>query len=57
MVITYIFWNGDDEFPMEGNIVFDSSFKDYMSTEDIAVLCNMISVMLIKKKYSPEFSK
>jgi hypothetical protein len=48
--LTYVFWEGDEEFPMEGNIIFDSSIKEYMSTEDIAVLCNMISVMTIKKK-------
>ena len=56
MEVTYIFWEGDDELPMEGSVVFDSSFKDYMSTEDIAVLCNMISIIMIKKKHSPEFT-
>lgn len=50
--ITYVIWEGDDEFPMEGNVIFDSSISDYLSIEDIAVMCNMISVMMIKKSYS-----
>ena len=52
MTATYIFWNGDEDFPAEGSVVFDSSFKDYLTTEDIVVMCNMISIMMIKKKYS-----
>ncbi len=49
--IFFIFWKGDDEFPREGNVVFDSSIADYLSAEDIAVLCNMIAVMILKKSY------
>ena len=46
--ITYNIWEGDDDFPSEGNVVFDSSIIKYLTTEDIAVLCNMIAVMIIK---------
>lgn len=49
--VTFILWKGDDEFPAEGNVVFDSSIASYLTTEDIAVLCNMIAVMIIKKSY------
>ncbi len=48
--ITYVIWDGDGEFPPAGNVIFDSSIEDYLTTEDIVVLCNMISVMIIKNK-------
>ncbi len=46
--VTFIFWKGDDEFPPSGSVIFDSSISDYLSTEDVAVLCNMIAVMILK---------
>ncbi len=46
--VTFILWKGDDEFPPSGSIVFDSSISDYLSTEDVAVLCNMIAVRILK---------
>ncbi len=41
-------WEGDDELPADGNIIFDSSIADYLTTEDIAVLCNILALMIIK---------
>lgn len=38
--IIYVIWEGDDEFPPNGNILFDQSINDYLSTEDIAVLAS-----------------
>jgi hypothetical protein len=49
VAVTFVFWKGDSEFPPEGNVIFDSTIGDYFTTEDIAVLCNMIAVMIIKK--------
>ena len=46
--VTFILWQGDDEFPSTGSVVFNSSISDYLSTEDIAVLCNMIAVRILK---------
>ncbi|HOT45853.1 MAG TPA: DUF3786 domain-containing protein [Spirochaetota bacterium] len=46
--VTFILWKGDDEFPPAGSVVFDSSISDYLSTEDVAVLCNMIAVRILK---------
>ena len=46
--ILFVIWNGDEEFPSDGNVIFDSSIADYLTTEDIAVCCNMIAVMMIK---------
>ena len=47
--ISFVFWRGDKEFPPEGSMIFDSSITDYLTTEDVAVLCNMIAVMMIKR--------
>ena len=52
VAVTFVFWEGDEEFPPDGNVIFDSTISDYFTTEDIAVLCNMIAVMIIKKKFS-----
>lgn len=46
--ITLVLWKGDEEFPPDGNILFDSTIPDYLSTEDINVLCGVISWKLVK---------
>lgn len=46
--ITFVLWHGDEEFPPEGNIIFDSTISDYLTTEDINVLCETIAWRLVK---------
>ena len=46
--ITIILWQGDDELAPQGNIVFDASISDYLPTEDITVLCEIITWKLIR---------
>ena len=46
--ITLVLWQGDAEFAPEGNIIFDSTISDYLSTEDINVLCESIIWRLVK---------
>jgi hypothetical protein len=46
--ITIVLWQGDEEFAPEGNIVFDANISDYLSTEDITVLCETITWRLIR---------
>lgn len=46
--ITLVLWKGDDEFPPEANILFDSTISDYLATEDIIVLCQVLSWSLVK---------
>ena len=46
--VTLVLWRGDEEFPPEGNILFDSTIPDYLSTEDINVLCEVITWKLVK---------
>jgi hypothetical protein len=45
--ITFVLWRGDDEFPPEGSILFDRSISDYLPTEDITAICQIISSRLI----------
>jgi hypothetical protein len=46
--VTFILWEGDDEFPPSGSVLFDLSIADYLSAEDVAVLCNMLAVSVIR---------
>jgi hypothetical protein len=48
--IYFNIWDQDEDFPAEGNIIFDSSISNFLTSEDIAVLCNMIAVMIVKNK-------
>ncbi len=45
--VALILWSGDDEFPPEGNLLFDRSISDILSAEDIAWLAGMIVYPLI----------
>ncbi len=46
--ITLVLWQGDTELAPEGSIIFDASISDYLSTEDITVLCETITWKLVK---------
>ncbi|MCJ7594235.1 MAG: DUF3786 domain-containing protein [Desulfobacterales bacterium] len=51
--VALILWRGDDEFPPDGNILFDRSVAGVLSAEDIAWLAGMVVYPLIgmaKKK-------
>lgn len=45
--VALILWQGDDEFPPEGTILFDRSIGGIFSAEDIAWLAGMIVYPLI----------
>jgi hypothetical protein len=49
---TFVLWEGDNELPPSGSVIFDISISDYLSTEDVAVLCNMIAVKILKASRS-----
>ena len=46
--ITLMLWPGDEEFPPAGSAIFDASISDYCSTEDVAVLCNMLAITICR---------
>jgi len=45
--ITFVLWRGDEEFPPDGSIMFDATVSDYLSIEDINVLCERIAWKLV----------
>jgi hypothetical protein len=46
--VTFVVWRGDDEFPSQGNVLFDANISDYLPTEDITVLCEIITWRLLR---------
>ncbi len=50
VALTFILWKGDNEFGPEGNILFDSSIQDYLTNEDINVLCEITAWRLVSFK-------
>jgi hypothetical protein len=45
--IALILWRGDEEFPPDGNILFDRSVSRILSAEDVAWLAGMVVYPLI----------
>ncbi len=46
--LTIVLWRGDKEFAPEGNILFDSTIADYLPTEDVTILCEIIAWKLVR---------
>jgi hypothetical protein len=46
--ITFVLWRGDEELAPNGNILFDANISDYLSTEDVTVLCETIIWKVVK---------
>ncbi len=46
--ITLVLWRGDEEVPPNGNMLFDANVSDYLSTEDVTVLCETIIWKLVR---------
>ena len=47
--VTLLIWKGDEEFPPDGAVLFDSSIQDILSAEDISELSGMIVYPLVAK--------
>ena len=48
--VTLVLWAGDDELQPEGSILFDGNITDYLSAEDVTVLCETISWSLVRAR-------
>jgi hypothetical protein len=46
--LTFVLWRGDKEFAPDGNVMFDSTIPDYLPTEDITILCEVIAWRLVR---------
>lgn len=47
--IALILWAGDEEFPPEGNVLFDRNISNFFSAEDLAWLAGMVVYPLLGK--------
>jgi hypothetical protein len=45
--INVILWQGDDELKAEVNLLFDANILDYLTSEDITIVCETITWRLI----------
>jgi hypothetical protein len=45
--INVILWQGDDELKAEVNILFDGNILDYLTSEDVTIVCETITWRLI----------
>ena len=45
-----VLWKGDEEFPPEGNVLFDSSITGYLPVEDMVILAETVVWKLVKAK-------
>lgn len=46
--VTYVIWEGDEEFAASGTVLFDSSIRYYVPTEDIVVIAGAGASLLNK---------
>jgi hypothetical protein len=46
--VTPVLWRGDDEFPPDGTVLFDATVSQYLETEDITLLTQMLVQKLVQ---------
>ena len=46
--VTIVLWHGDEELAPQANILFDSTITDYLSSEDVTVLCEIITWQIVR---------
>lgn len=46
--VKFLFWEGDDEFPAQGNLLFDSSATDFIHVESIVTIATVALDRLAK---------
>ena len=45
--VNIILWQGDEELKGEVNLLFDANIRDYLTSEDITILCETITWRLV----------
>jgi len=46
--VTFVLWKGDEEFPAEASLLYDSTITDYLPVEDIIVLSEALTWKLVR---------
>ena len=49
--VALLIWEGDDEFPPDGNLLFDKTVSEILSAEDIATLAGIVVYPMIGMAY------
>ncbi len=49
VAMAFVLWQGDEEFPPDGNILFDETITSFLSTEDLVVLSSILTYGLLKQ--------
>jgi hypothetical protein len=50
--VTLVVWKGDEEFPSDASVLFDSTKNEYLPAEDIIVVCQTSSGKMIRIQQS-----
>ena len=45
--VTMVLWQGDEELSPQFNLLFDANILDYLETEDVTVVCEIITWRLV----------
>lgn len=48
VAVHFVLWRGDIEFPPSGAVLLSSNISDYLSAEDITVLCEVLAWRLVR---------
>ena len=46
--VILVLWKGDDEFSPQLNLLFDANITDYLESEDVTVLCEVLTWKLMR---------
>lgn len=52
--LALVLWRGDEDFPPEGNVLFDGSVTEFLPVEDIVILAETVVWKLVKAKNNPD---
>jgi hypothetical protein len=50
VLLQYVLWEGDEEFPPSLRLLFDASVSHYLSLEDIVVLGQLATGRLLQRE-------
>ena len=49
MPLTMVFWDGDDEFPAQANILFDAEITDFLHEETVVLVASELFRRLVEE--------